>query len=165
MNIRFCLAALLLSFATAQEAKKEPVQIVSLTQKVTEIEVNGKKEEKLINVADKGVDPGSLLQLTQNVLNTLPQSVKNLKLNMAIPKETVFKDQSCSFEDYTALYSIDGQKFSKEPLMKKVKVKENGKEIEKEVKVQPSEYTHVRWEIASLPSNKKHQCYIRAAVK
>lgn len=168
MKIKLCVFTLVLGMGVvmAQETKKEnPVKVVSSMQKVTEVEVNGKKEEKLIDVADKGVDPGSLLQLTQDVLNTLPQAVKDLKLNMAIPKETVFKSQNCSFKEYTSLYSIDGKNFSEAPLMKKIKVKENGKEVEKEVEVKPREYTHVRWKIASLPSNKSYKCYIRAAVK
>ena len=62
-------------------------------------------------------------------------------------------------------FSFDGGKvFALEPLTKKIKVQEGGKTVEKEVVVQPSEYTHARWTLSSIAPKGKLVFGLRAKV-
>ena len=50
-------------------------------------------------------------------------------------------------------------------VLERVRVVENGKEVEREVEVKPEEYTHVRWLIPELPKGGKVQVSLRTMVR
>ncbi|CAM3189894.1 hypothetical protein DESA109040_01810 [Deinococcus saxicola] len=146
-------------------AQKSPLKVTASTLLVTEVKTDGTTTEKLTDTANRGVSPGDLLQLQQRVENTSRMPVKQLKLNMAVPAATAFAGQQCDVNGVTALFSIDGKSYAAEPLKKFVTVTENGQDVKKEVTVNPSEYTHVRWQLPDLKGGDTATCYIRATVK
>jgi hypothetical protein len=92
-------------------------------------------------------------------------------LVIPIPKETAYQALSAqTFKQGDAQvspeFSFDGgAKYASPPLKKKVKVNENGKEVEKEVEVKPEEYTHARWVLPSMGSKEKALLKLRVAVR
>lgn len=66
----------------------------------------------------------------------------------------------------TAEFSYDGGKsYGKPPLKRKVRVVENGKEVEKEVEVKPEEYTHARWVLPELGAKQSVLLKLRTVVR
>lgn len=161
------VAALLAAPLLAQSAgaQNSPLKVTSSTLLVKEVQQDGKTTETLTDTANRGVAPGDLLQLQQRVENTSKAAVKQLKLNMAVPAATSYVGQQCDVDGVTALFTIDGKSYAAEPLKKFVTVTENGQDTRKEVTVNPSEYTGVRWQLPELRSGGVITCFIRASVK
>lgn len=153
------------ALAQTAAAQNSRLNITGSTLLVTEVQENGKTVEKLTDTANRGVSPGNLLQLQQRVENVSNATVRQLKLNMAVPGATVFMGQQCDLADVKALFSIDGKSFAAAPLKKFVTVTENGQDVKKEVTVNPSEYTNVRWQMPDLKGGVKVTCSIRVQVK
>lgn len=146
-------------------AQNSPLKVTASTLLVAEVKEDGKTVEKLTDTANRGVAPGDLLQLQQRVENTSRVAVKQIKLNMAVPAATSFVGQQCSVDGVTALFSIDGKSYAAAPLKKFVTVTENGQDVKKEVTVNPSEYTNVRWQLPDLRGGGSVTCFIRTKVK
>jgi hypothetical protein len=161
------VAALLAAPALAGSAgaQNSPLKVTASTLLVTEVKDDSKTVEKLTDTANRGVSPGDLLQLQQRVENTSRAAVRQLKLNMAVPAATTFLGQQCDVDGVTALFSIDGRTYAAEPLKKFVTVTENGQDVKKEVTVNPSEYTNVRWQLPELKGSGVVTCFIRVTVK
>ncbi len=161
------VAALLAAPALAggADAQNSPLKVTSSTLLVTEVKQDSGTVETLTDTANRGVSPGDLLQLQQRVENTSRTTVRQLKLNMAVPAATTFLGQQCDVQGVTALFSIDGRTYAAEPLKKFVTVTENGQDVKKEVTVNPSEYTNVRWQLPELRGGAVVTCFIRATVK
>jgi hypothetical protein len=158
-------AALFGLLAVPALAQNSPLKLTASTLLVTEVKEDGQTVEKLTDTANRGVTPGSLLQLQQRAENVSTSTVRGLKLSMAVPAATAFIGQQCNVPDVKALFSIDGKSFAAEPLKKFVTVTENGKDVKKEVTVNPSEYTHVRWQLPDLKVGQSAVCFIRTRVK
>lgn len=146
-------------------AQTSPLRVTATTLLVTEVQEDGKTVEQLTDTANRGVSPGNLLQLQQRVENTGRMPVRQLKLNMAVPAATAFLGQGCDVDGVTALFTIDGKSYAAPPLKKFVTVIENGQDVKKEVTVNPSEYTGVRWQLPELRGGGRVTCFLRARVK
>lgn len=157
------LAAPLLAHSAG--AQNSPLKVTASTLLVTEVKEDGKTVEKLTDTANRGVSPGDLLQLQQRVDNTSRTTVKQIKLNMAVPAATSFVGQECSVDGVKVLFSADGKNYAAAPLKKFVTVTENGQDVKKEVTVNPSEYTNVRWQLPDLKGGDAVTCFIRTKVK
>ncbi|CAM3681773.1 hypothetical protein [Deinococcus frigens] len=161
------VAALLAAPLLAQSAgaQNSPLKVTATTLLVSVVQADGKTVEELTDTANRGVSPGNLLQLQQRVENTSRTPVRQLKLNMAVPAATSFIGQQCDIPGVTALFSVDGKTYAAEPLKKFVTVTEDGQDVKKEVTVNPSEYTNVRWQLPELKGGATVTCFIRANVK
>lgn len=151
-----------LGVASAQNAAS-PIKLTGFTMLVTPASADGKTEEKLSDVAGKGVNPGNVLELGQKIENTSKMNVNNVRLNMPLSAAVAYTSQKCS-TSATAAFSIDGKTYAN-PLKKTVTVTENGKSVTKEVNVEPSEYKFVRWTLPTIKSGEVVNCAVRAKVK
>lgn len=117
------------------------------------------------------VKPGDVLEWRLVAENRSQGDLRQVTLVIPIPKETYYLEGSAKPLQVggTAAppeFSFDGGKtFGKPPLKKRVRVVENGKEVEKEVEVKPEEYTHARWVIPLLPKGAKVTVSLRTVVR
>jgi hypothetical protein len=117
------------------------------------------------------VKPGDVLEWRLVAENRSQGDLRQVVLVIPIPKETHYLEGSARpLQVGTATllpeFSFDGGKtFGRPPLKKRVRVVENGKEVEKEVEVKPEEYTHARWVIPLLPKGSKVTVSLRTAVR
>ncbi|GMA17076.1 hypothetical protein E5F05_03180 (plasmid) [Deinococcus metallilatus] len=141
-----CVAFALAGFAAAQQAAS-PLKLVLSQLLVQTVTKNGKTQEEFVPVS--AVHPGDVLQQSVKASNTGRQPLKNIALQLPVPANEVFMKADESV--YRAQYSIDGGKtYAAAPITRKITVTENGKTVTKEVVVQPSEYTNVRWVVPTL---------------
>ncbi|WP_038056890.1 hypothetical protein [Thermus amyloliquefaciens] len=117
------------------------------------------------------VKPGDVLEWRLVAENRSQGTLRQVVLVIPIPKETFYLEGSAKplvLGSVTVRpeFSFDGGKtFGFPPLKKRVRVVENGKEVEKEVEVKPEEYTHARWVVPEVPKGTKVQVSLRTAVK
>ncbi|WP_155297783.1 hypothetical protein [Deinococcus kurensis] len=142
-----------------------PVKLTASTSVVTKTTKDGKTTETLTDASRVGVVPGTVLELAQTFQNVSAQNLSGLKLNLPLDKAVTFQSASCTVAGVTTLYSVDGKTFAQAPLMKTVTVTENGKQVQKQVEVRPSEYRSVRWELATLKAGTTGRCAVRAVVR
>ncbi|MCS6869231.1 hypothetical protein [Thermus sp.] len=118
-----------------------------------------------------GVRPGDLLEWRLLAENRSQGALRQVALVIPIPKETRYlegtaKPLSLGSATIRPEFSFDGGKtFGFPPLKKRVRVVENGKEVEKEVEVKPEEYTHARWVLPEMPKGARVQVSLRTVVK
>ncbi|MFN3368126.1 MAG: hypothetical protein ACK4G4_10655 [Thermus sp.] len=118
-----------------------------------------------------GVKPGDVLEWRLVAENRSQGPLRQVALVLPIPKETFYLDGSAKplvlgGATIRPEFSFDGGKsFGLPPLKRKVRVVENGKEVEKEVEVKPEEYTHVRWVVPEVPKGARLQVSLRTVVK
>jgi hypothetical protein len=159
------VCSVLLVWALAQA----PMVLDLLAYKVTQVEEAGKQVEKFQLAL--GGKPGEVLEYRLEASNASDRELRQLELIIPIPKSTAYQNQSAQplTLGNTAIqpeFSFDGgAKYAVPPLKKKVKVTENGKEIEREVEVKPEEYTHARWVLPVLSPKQKQQLKLRVAVR
>lgn len=161
----------------AAAVKTSPIKVTNVMQRVTTVTENGKPVEKFSDV--KGVVPGEILQFTYKYQNITKLTVQGNNLNTAVPRATTFLSQQCDATGTKTLFTIDKQvldknndvtnvntmKFAAAPLKKTVTVKENGVDVKKEVTVDPSEYTAVRWALPDIKAGQTFTCTMRVKVK
>ncbi|GLV47165.1 hypothetical protein TJA_03390 [Thermus sp. LT1-2-5] len=117
------------------------------------------------------VKPGDILEWRLVAENRSQGALRQVTLVIPIPTETVYLEGSAKLLSLNGAtirpeFSFDGGKtFGVPPLKKRVRVVENGKEVEREVEVKPEEYTHVRWLVPELPKGAKVQVSLRTAVR
>lgn len=173
------MGALTLGVAAAQNGTS-PVRLTASTYVVTQAkDASGKTTEKLVDVSGKGAIPGSTLQMSQKVVNVSTRKVTGLRLTMPVDPATTFVSQNCTLSGVKALYSIDprtydpktkalnvaSMKFAEAPLKKTVTVRQNGVDVKREVTVEPSEYTAVRWQLPEISPNQNGECSLRVRVR
>ncbi|GGS01904.1 hypothetical protein [Deinococcus sedimenti] len=151
MKLKFTLILGIAGMTAAQTAS--PVSLNLVMSLVKTIKVNGKDTEQL-TPNPKNVLPGDVISQVVTVRNTSGKTVRQLPLTLPVPKDTRYLAPESGLNDATVQYSIDGGKtFASAPLKKTVTVTENGRSVTREVTVNPSEYTTVRWTIAELGVN------------
>lgn len=117
------------------------------------------------------VKPGDILEWRLVAENRSQGPLRQVALVIPIPKETYYLEGSAKPLTLNGVtirpeFSFDGGKsFGFPPLKKKVRVVENGKEVEKEVEVKPEEYSHARWVVPEIPKGTKVQVALRTAVR
>lgn len=150
------LATLLLcgaAHAAAQAGEALSLKLDMLL--VRTVKVDGKPTEQLLPNSGS-VNPGDVLSQVVSVQNTSGKTLRDLPVQLPVPKSTVYLApekglDSASLKSARTLYSIDGGKtYAAAPLKKTITVTENGKSVQKEVEVEPSEYNAVRWIVPEL---------------
>jgi len=117
---------------------------------VKTVKVDGKPIEQLLP-SPVSVNPGDVLSQVVSVQNTGAKNMRDLPVQLPVPKNTVYLAPERGLDSARTLYSIDGGKtYAAAPLKKTITVTENGKSVQKEVEVKPSEYTTVRWIVAEV---------------
>ncbi|KGQ22975.1 hypothetical protein [Thermus filiformis] len=117
------------------------------------------------------VKPKDVLEWRLEAENRTEAPLRQVVLVIPIPKETYYLEGTAKplvLKGATIHpeFSYDGGKtYGKPPLKKRVRVVENGREVEREVEVKPEEYTHVRWVIPELPAKAKVQVLLRTVVR
>ncbi|MVN87066.1 hypothetical protein GO986_09830 [Deinococcus sp. HMF7620] len=152
--------------AAAQTAQTVSPVTLNLTMSlVRNVTVGGKVTEQL-TPNPGNVLPGAVLSQVVTARNTTTKSIVNLPIMLPVPKNTVYLAPEQGLDTTRAEYSIDGGKtFAAAPLKKTVTVTENGKTVQREVEVKPSEYTTVRWTVRELPANQTLKLGYRVQVK
>lgn len=161
------LMTLLVSGALAQNnaAANAPISLNLVMSLVKTVTVDGKATEQFLP-NPQSVQPGDVLSQVVTVQNTSNKVVKGQDVRLPVPKNTVYLAPETGMNIARAEYSIDGGKtFASAPLKKTVTVTENGKSVQKEVEVKPSEYTSVRWIVGELSPGQSLKLGYRIKVK
>lgn len=157
----------LLGLALAQASKDVKLDLKAF--RVVTVQESGKTLEKLEPALD--VKPGQVVEYRLEASNTTDRTLSRVALTIPVPKDTYYQALSAQPLKYAGSlivpeFSFDlGQSFGKAPLKRKVKVSENGQEVEKEVEVQPEEYTHVRWVIPQFGAKETVVLTLRTVVR
>ena len=137
---------------------------------------DGKTVESL-KANPAGLAPGDVVLEQVKVENVSDKTLKAVKVDLPLPQNIGAEKVSLKASSYlagtatkpgnrwTLEFSFDGGKtFASEPLMKKMKVLEGGKSVEKDVKVAANEYTHARWILSSVAPQETLVFGLRAKV-
>lgn len=144
--------------------------LLNLTQYKVTLQQDGNQTVERFEIA-AGNKPGDVLEYRLEAKNVSDKSFKNVELIIPIPGETTYIDKSAQplvDESGTVMpqFSSDGgANYSFPPLRKKVRVIENGKEVEKEVEVKPEEYTNARWLLPTLVTKQTRLLKLRVSVR
>lgn len=167
LNYLWALLFTLATFALAQPSKDVKLELKAF--RVLSVQEAGKTTEKLEPALD--VKPGQVVEYRLEATNTTDRNLNQVALTIPVPKDTYYlalSAQPLKYESGLVIpeFSFDyGQTFGKAPLKHKVKVMENGKEVEKEVEVKPEEYTHVRWVLPLLKAKESVVLTLRTVVR
>ena len=161
----FWLAIALCSLTQAQAPLTLNLERFLVTQE--------EQEGKVIDVLSEAFEsqPGQIIQETLTASNVSSDLLKQIGLVIPVPEGTSYLAQTANPLSLTNQiiipeFSFDGgNNFAQPPLMKSVKLIEDGKEVEKEVEVLPEEYTHVRWLVPTLDSKEQISVSFRAMVR
>lgn len=154
-----------LSLAVAQSVPA-PLKLTSTTSVVTQTTQNGKTVETFTDASKVAVVPGTLLDMAHTWQSVSKSDLRNMKLDMKVDPATTFRSAACTLSGVTTLFSADGGKtFGAAPLKKTVTVTENGRQVQRQVEVKPSEYTNVRWQLPVVKAGSEGRCGIRVVVK
>jgi uncharacterized repeat protein (TIGR01451 family) len=117
------------------------------------------------------VSPGQLIEERLTVSNTSENTLEGIVLVLPVPNETHYQEGSASTltigeSQVIPEFSYDGgDTFNAPPLIRTVRVIENGVEVEREEVVQPEAYTHARWILPSLDPSQQITAALRAVVQ
>lgn len=174
LKIALLLGTSAFGFAAAQN----PAKVTASTFVVSQVTENGKTVEKLLD-ASKGVLPNTILEMQQKIDNLSGKRLTGVRLSMPIPSAVTFLSEKCDTAGTKSQFSVDAheidpktkninmvsKKFGDAPLKKTVTVKENGKDVTKEVNATPADYTAVRWQLPDLNASQSVTCSVRVKVK
>ncbi|GHG02117.1 hypothetical protein GCM10017783_12950 [Deinococcus piscis] len=154
------------SAPATQQTQQSPVQLVLNDFLVTSVRgADGKTTERLNPDASR-VRPGDVIHYDLAARNVSRAPLGNVRPSLPVPAGTVFVASSGGTGNVVTEYSFDGGKtFGKAPLFRSVTVTENGKAVTRRVQVQPSEYTHVRWNLGTLAPGQTHKMALRVRVR
>lgn len=150
-------------------AAVDPLVLEAKTFKVIASQQDGKKVEKLVEAL--GAKPGETLEFQYLVENTTEKALNLVRVPVKLDPAVAYMDGTADSPQIAGLtvvpeFSYDGgARYGKAPLMKKVKVVEAGKEVEKEVEVKPEEYTNVRWVLPQVAAKQKLTLKLRVMVR
>jgi len=115
--------------------------------------------------------PGEVVEYQLTAQNTTDTVLRQVALVIPIPASTAYQPSSAQplqLGDTLVIaeFSFDGGRtYGKLPLKRKVKVMENGKEVEKEVEVKPEEFTHARWVLPQMGARQTVMLKLRTIVR
>ncbi|UQN07233.1 hypothetical protein [Deinococcus sp. QL22] len=159
------LSALLLTAGLASAQAASPVSLSLMLSSVERVTVDGKATE-VFKANPGNVLPGSVLSQVVTVRSTAAKTLLNVPVTLPVPKSTVYLAPEQGMTAVRTEFSADGGKtFAPAPLKKKITVTENGKAVQKDVDVKPSEYTAVRWFISELRANEPLKLGYRVQVR
>lgn len=163
------LAGVVLGLLPTLAQSAEPVKLTLTSVRVVQENKEGQPRE--IFQPALAVKPGDVLEWRLEAENTTERPLRQVVLVIPIPRETRYLEGSALALErgntrLLPLFSYDGgQTYGLPPLKRKVKVNENGKELEKEVEVKPEEYTHARWVLPELAPKEKVLLKLRTIVR
>jgi len=137
--------------------------------RVVSVQEQNRTVERLEAALD--AKPGQLIEYQLTAQNTRTNPLRQVALVIPIPPTTFYQAPSAlpvRLGDtlVTPEFSFDGGKsYGRPPLKRKLRVLENGKEVEKEVEVKPEEYTHVRWVIPQVEPRQTLILSLRVVVR
>ncbi|GIW33196.1 hypothetical protein [Meiothermus sp.] len=158
---------LLLTFALAQT--RGDIRLDLKAYRVLSVQEQGRTVERLEAALD--AKPGQIIEYQLTAQNTTDNPLRLVALVVPIPASTAYQAMSAEpFRLGETLvipeFSFDGGRtYGKPPLKRKVRVTENGKEVEKEVEVKPEEYTHARWVLPELGAKQSVLLKLRTVVR
>ena len=154
---------LLLTNALAQSAP--PLKLLLTQDLVTVVTENGKSSEKITKMP-AAVRPGDLLSEQVSASNTSKAVLRNAVVRLNIPVGTQYSAGMSAGERWKTEYSADaGKTFAAAPLMKTIALTENGRTVQRQVVIPPSEYTGVRWTLPTLNPDETLKLSFRVTVK
>lgn len=115
--------------------------------------------------------PGQIVEYQLTAVNTQSSPLRQVALVIPIPPNTAYQAGSALTLPLgntliVPEFSFDGgRSYALPPIKRKLKVVENGKEVEKEVEVKPEEYTHARWVIPQMEPKQTLTLKLRVVVK
>jgi uncharacterized repeat protein (TIGR01451 family) len=137
--------------------------------RVVSVQQEGRSVERLEAALD--AKPGQLIEYQLSAQNTSDKPLRQVILVIPIPASTAYQALSAQPLQLgetlvTPDFSFDGGRtYGKPPLKRKVRVVENGKEVEKEVEVKPEEYTHARWILPQMAPKQTVLLKLRTVVR
>lgn len=143
----FMFSLTLLAATTAWAQPKIDVVLKAETE-VKKV-VDGK--EVLVRIPAKEVDNGQTIFYTLTCRNTGTNPATGVKVNDPIPTSTRYVNGSARGEGADITFSIDGGKTYKKPTLLSYKIKRSDGTFEERL-ASPEEYTHIQWEINSIPA-------------
>lgn len=165
MNVApIALGALLLGGALAQVSSPLRLQ---LTQELVTAVTEGGRTVETLSPMPKAVRPGDTLTQVVTASNLGKGTLRQASILLPVPRGTEFVGQATpSTARWATEFSRDGgQTFAAAPLKKTITVTENGRAVQKEVVVPPSEYTNVRWVVGAITSGDTLKFGFRVKVK
>lgn len=154
------LLTLLLGTTNAWAQPKITITMKAETE-VKEI-VAGKEVVRLVPAKD--VVTGQTIIYTLTCQNGGTQPATGVKVNDPIPKEVVYLVGSTFGNNSEATFSIDGGKSYKQPALLSYKVKKSDGSFEERLAT-PEQYTHIQWQIATIPAGATVNVGFRAIVR
>jgi uncharacterized repeat protein (TIGR01451 family) len=153
------LAATLLLPALAWAAPK--VELSIQAEKEVTVTEDGKKVTK--RVAAEEAAPGETIIFTITYANTGDEAATNVVVNNPLPQGTAYIPGSAT-EKGEVSFSIDGGETFKKPSLLTYEVTNPDGTKEKRT-ASPEQYTHVRWQLPSIPAGEKGEVSFRVKVK
>ena len=98
----------------------------------------------------KEIASGQTIIYTLSCRNAGSQPATGVKVNDPLPKEVVYLVGSAFGEGAEVTFSIDGGKSYKQPTLLSYKIKKSDGSVEERLAT-PEQYTHIQWQIATIP--------------
>lgn len=139
-SVYFAPALLVLSSMATVHAESNPISAKMYVFQIVDASNNSKKQLKETDQ----VKPNSVLEYRVDYSNNSANDLKNLKLNLPLPKFVTYTGHSLPKDTYA---SLDGKVFAKAPLTRV----ENGKKVN----IPLSEYRVLQWNVRELKPKQK----------
>ncbi|ASN82748.1 hypothetical protein [Deinococcus ficus] len=149
---------------TAYAATQAPLSLTLVQDLIVRVQKDGKVTEQRLDMP-KSIKPGDLLLEEVTARNTTRGVLRGAAINLPVPRGTTYAGDATRNAAVTTLFTVDGKTFAEAPLKRKVTVTENGKSVQKEVTVQPNEYTGVRWVVGAIKPDESLKLSFRVTVK
>lgn len=150
---------------SAQTPVAEQIKFVLTQDLVRRSTENGKPIEVIVP-SPRAVMPGDLLREETTLTNVSGKALGSFQVTVPVPTGTEFAGSaSLNPARWKLTYSADSGKTYSETPTRTVTVSENGKTVTKKVTADPSQYTHVRWVVASLKKDESLKLSFRVKVK
>ena len=114
-------------------------------------------------VETKDASPGDVVQYTLTYSNKGDEAATNAVIDDPIPKGTLFVANSAGGDGAEISFSSDGGKTFAPPVKLTYEIRLPSGEVEKRIAT-PSEYTHVRWTVRSVPAGATGKVNFRVKV-
>ncbi|MCA9838826.1 MAG: hypothetical protein KC422_18060 [Trueperaceae bacterium] len=164
---RWALGFILLCFIAV--AQQSPLELKLERFVITQVEQDGEMTE--LRAAAFESRPGDVIEEVLTATNLTAESLTGVALEIPVPLGSSYLADTASVlelesQSIVPQFSFDnGSSFAYAPLYKTITVLEDGKEVTKEVIVDPSEYTHVRWLVPQFSANAELTASFRAVVR
>jgi hypothetical protein len=160
------LLVFVFTYALAQQS---PLELKLERFVITQVEQEGEMTE--LRAAAFESRPGDMIEEVLTATNLTDNALAGVTLEIPVPVGSSYLADSATVLDsggeiIVAQFSFDnGSSFGFAPLFKTITVLEDGKEVVKEVLVDPTEYTHVRWLLSNFSANAELTASFRAVVR